>query len=151
MTSVIGIWPRFIEPNLLQTTHHTLKLPNCPEALKGLKIVQFSDLHLQKKFSSRCLKQLARKINNEKPDIIIFTGDFICNSFLGDKDQVRLLDFLNELYAPYGCYTVLGNHDYAEYVSINADGEYDILRDSEKSMIKRGFSRLFGSIKLAKK
>ena len=151
VASVVGIWPRFIEPNLLQVNCHTLKLLDCPEALKGLKIIQFSDLHIQKNFSSRFLKQLAQKINNENPDIIVFTGDFICNSCLREEDQENLLTFLNELYAPFGCYAVLGNHDYAEYVSINADGEYDILRDSEKSMIKRGFARLFGSTKLTKK
>lgn len=150
IASVVGIWPRFIEPNILQTTRHRFVLPNCPEGLHGLKIVQFSDLHFQKNFSTSFLKQLVQKIRDEKPDILIFTGDFICSSQLEDEEQAQLLNFLNALQAPYGCYAVLGNHDYADYVSINAQGQYDTLQEDEGALITRGFNRLFSRTKLTK-
>ncbi len=151
IVSIIGIWPRFIEPKLLQITRHTFNLSSCPTALKGLKIIQFSDLHFQKGFSPRYLKRLSEKIHNESPDIVLFTGDFICNSILEKDEQSNLLQFLNELQAPYGCYAVLGNHDYAEYVSANVNGEYDTLQEDQRSIITRGFSRLFGKTKLVKR
>lgn len=151
VVSLVGIWPRFIEPHLLQTTRQRFALPDCPEALKGLKVVQFSDLHFQRNFSPRFLKKLVRKIRKENPDILVFTGDFICNSQLADDEQEKLLDFLNELHAPYGCFAILGNHDYADYVSVNSQGEYDTLQEDKGSMITRGFNRLFSSTKLARK
>lgn len=151
IASVIGIWPRFIEPQLILKTSLTLQIPNLPNDLKGLKVVQFSDLHIQKSLSKRFLNRLSKKIMKEKPDILVFSGDFICYSGLGNDEQNRLLSFLNQLRAPYGCYAVFGNHDYAEYVSVNASGEYDLLtEEKERSLIKRGFERLFTTTKLAK-
>lgn len=152
IASIIGIWPRFIEPRLVLKSRHTFKIPNLPSALKGLKIVHFSDLHFQKSVSSKFLDKLSRKISSENPDILVFTGDFICYSQLAENEKQRLFCFLNGLKARYGCYAIFGNHDYAEYVSINAEGEYDLMtEEKERSLIKRGLERLFTITKLAKK
>lgn len=148
VVSIVGIWPRFIEPNIISTTKLNLKIPNLPTALENFKIVQFSDLHLNKKVSQRFLDRLIAKTQALKPDLIVFTGDFLCYSHLDDKE--RLLNFLKAFKAPYGCYAILGNHDYNESVSINDKGEYDILKE-DASMIKRGLSRLFTTTTLAKK
>lgn len=152
MVSIIGIWPRFIEPNLLQVSRHRIGLDQLPESLKGLKIVQFSDLHLQQSVSNRFLRKLARKIKAADPDLLVFTGDFLCYSHLSKEDRGRLQAFLNGLEAHYGCYAIFGNHDYAQYVSINDKGEYDLLPEEEnRSLIKRGFDRLLKTVTLAKK
>lgn len=152
IVSIVGIWPRFIEPNLLQVTHHRVDLPGLPESLKGLKIVQFSDLHLQESLSDRFLQKLTRKVHEADPDLLVFTGDFLCYSHLDDEDKIRLQAFLNGLKARYGCYAIFGNHDYDQYVSINDLGEYDLLPEEEKrSLIKRGFDRLLKKVTLAKK
>lgn len=152
VVSVIGIWPRFIEPNLLQVTHRSICLSGLPESLKGLKIVQFSDLHFQESMSNRFLRKLTRKIHEADPDLLVFTGDFLCYSHMNEEDKERLQAFLNSLKARYGCYAIFGNHDYAQYVSINDEGEYDLLPEEEnRSLIKRGFDRLLKTITLAKK
>lgn len=137
--SLIGIWPRFIEPRLLQTTHLSLPI-NIPPALDQLKILQFSDLHLHRGVSDRFLKKLEKRIMRLKPDIIVFTGDFLCYSELDDRK--RLKDFLCCLNAPYGCFAILGNHDYSEFVSINEKGDYDVIKQ-ESSSLMRAFKRLF--------
>ena len=49
--SIVGIWPRFIEPNLLRVTRLTLPIRNLPSTLLGLRVVHFSDLH----FGPMCL------------------------------------------------------------------------------------------------
>lgn len=152
VVSVIGIWPRFIEPNLLQVSRRSICLPGLPESLKGLKIVQFSDLHFQESLSNRFLHKLTRKIHEADPDLLVFTGDFLCYSQLNEEDQKRLQAFLKGLKARYGCYAIFGNHDYAQYVSINDKGEYDLLPEEEnRSLIKRGFDRLLKTVTLAKK
>jgi uncharacterized protein len=145
--SVVGIWPRFIEPNLLQVTKLHIQIPNLPKDLEGLKILQFSDIHLNQQTHLFFLNKLIRKINKLKPDIIVFVGDFLCYSEL--KDQERLQSFLCSLSAPHGCFAVLGNHDYSQCVSINKDGEYDVI-EKGSSQITQGFSRLFSNTKLAK-
>lgn len=144
IASVIGIWPRFIEPNLLVTTRLTLPIINLPQALKGLKILQFSDLHFNPKFSDRLLEKLLKKIEKLAPDIVVFTGDFLCYSTLNGSE--RLKKFLNKIQAPYGCYAIFGNHDYERCVSVNEEGDYDLIDTKSSSMISKGFQRLFNPI-----
>lgn len=148
VTSIIGIWPRFIEPQCLATKKLSLSIPNLPPDLKGLKILQFSDLHLNSKVKNSFLDKLVKKVHALNPDIIVFTGDFICYSTLDDQESLH--KFLCQFKAPYGCYAILGNHDYQEYVSINQEGAYDIIDNSNTSLI-RAFKRLFTTTTLTKK
>jgi predicted MPP superfamily phosphohydrolase len=148
ITSVIGIWPRFIEPNSLSITSLKLPIPQLPHQLKGLKVLQFSDLHLNEKTTDFFLKKLLNKIKKLQPDILFFTGDFLCYSKFPDKE--RLKDFFDALpTARYGNYAILGNHDYSQFVSTNEEGEYDV-QDSQatKPLITRGLNRLFRATNL---
>jgi predicted MPP superfamily phosphohydrolase len=144
VVSIIGIWPRFIEPNLLSTTRLNLHTKN----LDSFKIVQFSDLHFNEKTSDLFLDRLSARILKESPDMILFTGDFICHSKMECADKLK--NFLNRFSAPYGCFAVLGNHDYDRFVSINDKGEYDIIEKSS-STFGRGLKRLFSNITLKKR
>lgn len=148
IASGIGIWPRYIEPRLLTTTRLSLPIPHLPSELIGLKILQFSDLHWSAQFSSMLLKQLKQKIQAYKPDMIFFTGDFLCRSCLEERDQ--LLQLFNSLKATMGCFAVLGNHDYAQFVTVSAQGDYDVDQTSSKSNISKGFKRLFHPVTLTK-
>lgn len=118
LLSVVGIWPRFIEPKLLKTTHLTLEEPS----LDGLKIVHITDLHFHKGTRSSFLEKIAKKVAEEKPDLLVFTGDFICYSRLEDPE--RLKEFLLKLKARLGCFCIFGNHDYASYITRNKQGDY---------------------------
>lgn len=139
--SCIGIWPRFIEPRLLEITRLSLQIDHLPASLKKLKILQFSDLHLNTQTSPRFLERLLQRIQNEQADLIVFTGDFLCYSQLDAPKQLKT--FLNRITAPYGCFAILGNHDYSHSVSVNEQGDYDIVSE-EGSLITKGFKRLFG-------
>jgi uncharacterized protein len=142
VVSVVGIWPRFIEPNTIKTNRVKIKIPNLPPSLKGLKILQFSDLHLNKGMTNHFLRKLHRKIEEAAPDIITYTGDFLCYGKFPDKE--RLKHFFQSIpRAPYGNYAIMGNHDYTDYICVNEDGDYDVGRQGAKgSVITRGFQRL---------
>jgi len=144
--SIIGIWPRFIEPKLLTTTKLDIILPNVQKSLNGLKILQISDLHFHRHFSRAFANRIIKKSGELAPDIIVFTGDFICHGIVEDRN--RLKNFLQQFYAPYGCYAVLGNHDYHGYVSVNQHGDYDVIQSQNKSSLLRAFGRLFCSLTL---
>jgi uncharacterized protein len=146
--SLIGIWPRFIEPSLILTTKLKLKIPDLPDALQGLKLLQFSDLHLNANLSNHFLDKLIHKIQALKPDLILFTGDSLCYGQMVEPDRLR--KFFQSLTAPYGCFAVLGNHDYAECVSVNSSGDYDVIEPGP-SLLKKAFSRLQESVVLSKK
>lgn len=121
LASVVGIWPRFIEPKLLSITHLSCgKRSSTP-----LKIAHLTDLHFHAGMSERFLHKITRAITTARPDLIVFTGDFLCYARL--EEEERLLQFLQGLRAPLGCFCTLGNHDYSLYVSRNAEGIYDVL------------------------
>ncbi len=136
IASVVGIWPRFIEPYYLTETNLDLALPGLDKSLDGLRILQFSDLHLHSGVPDFYLKKITNKIKKNSPDVVVFTGDFLCYSVISDKD--RLKSFLNSISAPLGCFAIFGNHDYATTVSVRTNGDYDIVENIEK-----GLERLF--------
>lgn len=148
LCSIVGIWPRYLEPNLICSTSIPLTIPNLPPQLKGFKILQISDLHLNSQISDRFLDRLVEKIESVQPDLIAFTGDFLCYSKITESD--RLQRFLQRLHAPYGCFAILGNHDYASCVSVNDDGDYDIISPPSSSLA-RAFARLGKKTTLTKK
>lgn len=138
--SIIGIWPRFIEPNMLSINRLRIKIP-LPKELQGFTLLQFSDLHLHA--ANRFTDKILRKIQELRPDMILFTGDFLCFGELADKQGLQR--FLNSLSAPYGCYAILGNHDYAQAVSFNEAGDYDTLSQKPYALLK-GLKRLWGKL-----
>lgn len=84
-------------------------LKGLPEALKGFKIVQISDLHLGQMMTKKTLEQVVDQVNSLKPDLIAITGD------LADGPTTKLLreaNPLKNLKAEKGIYFVTGNHEY---------------------------------------
>jgi uncharacterized protein len=90
----------------------TVKLPNLPKAFDGIKIAQLSDIHSGSFFNKTAVKGGVEMALKEKPDVIFFTGDLVNNEASEVKDY---LDVFNRLKAPYGVFSVTGNHDYGDY------------------------------------
>ena len=91
-----------------------LKLKNLPSAFKGFKIVQISDVHSGSFWSFDGVKKGIEIIMDQKPDAIFFTGDLV-NNTADEFDKYK--ELFSTLKAEYGVYSVLGNHDYGDYVS----------------------------------
>lgn len=86
-----------------------LAFKDLPPAFEGFKVVQISDIHAGSLDSIEEVAKGVRMINEEAPDLILFTGDLV-NS---DKDEVDpFIDVFKELSATHGKYCTLGNHDY---------------------------------------
>lgn len=77
---------------------------------RGLKVVQISDLHISK-FNIELLESIVERINRLQADIVVITGDFICN---GGHCLLELRDFLKKINAKINKYACMGNHDYAD-------------------------------------
>ncbi|MBT6234714.1 MAG: metallophosphoesterase [Bacteroidetes bacterium] len=89
-----------------------LKLKNLPKAFQGFKIVQISDVHSGSFWSKDGVKRGIQMILDQKPDAIFFTGDLV-NSKTSEFEDFK--EIFGRLEAPYGVYSVLGNHDYGDY------------------------------------
>ncbi len=137
--SIIGIWPRFIEPQWVEITRSTQKVPHWPKGMHNLRLLQCSDIHLSNRISPRFLQKIHKKIACSNPDIVVFTGDFLCGSQM--VDEALILEWLQGIQAPLGCYAILGNHDYDHYLCLNKEGHYDI-GENKKVSINTGFCNL---------
>lgn len=86
-----------------------------PEAFDGYRIVQFSDAHVATfdGWLDDMVPQIVDSINNQKADMIVFTGDL---QNLRPDELAPKVAQLRQLHAPDGVYSILGNHDYATYL-----------------------------------
>lgn len=89
-----------------------LKFPNLPDAFKGLRMVQISDIHSGSFNDKEAVARGVQRILDLKPDLIVFTGDIVNNISQELKPYASIFAKLN---APLGVYSVLGNHDYGDY------------------------------------
>lgn len=90
-----------------------LNYPNLPESFKGLKIVHISDIHSGSFMDKKAVQKGIDKIKNEKADLILFTGDLVNDR---SSEMNDYMDVFNQLKAPLGVFSTLGNHDYGDYV-----------------------------------
>lgn len=104
---------RFVGTRGLSVREYRVVNSALPPSFHGLKVVHFSDLHYNSTFSQENLKVLVKKINQLKPDIIVFTGDLTDkDSEITENDLRVLVEQLNKMEATLGLYAVRGNHDY---------------------------------------
>jgi uncharacterized protein len=90
-----------------------LNFPNLPPSFNGLKIVHLSDIHAGSFSDKEAVEKGIRLIMEQRPDLILFTGDLVNNLASEMDDYWELFSQLN---APLGVYSITGNHDYADYV-----------------------------------
>ena len=111
-------WGTFVGFNKLEVNHQTYVSEKVPEAFDGYRIVLFSDAHVgsYQKHNSWLLQRAVDSINAQKPDIILFVGDL---QNIQPTELYPHIDVLEKLKAKDGVYSVLGNHDYAEYVGVD--------------------------------
>lgn len=92
----------------------SLEFEDLPAAFDGFKIVQISDVHAGSFKNKAAVQRGIRLINAQQADLFVFTGDLVNNK--ASEIQPWIADFA-KIRAPYGQYSVLGNHDYGDYVN----------------------------------
>ena len=114
-----------------------LYVEELPKAFEGYRIVHFSDAHVGMFEGDKAdlLKRDIDSINAQRADLVAFTGDL---QNMQPSELYPFMDVLSSIKAPDGVYSVLGNHDYSQY--INADAA--IKAANEKEIIAR--QRQFG-------
>ncbi|WP_206167382.1 UDP-2,3-diacylglucosamine diphosphatase LpxG [Chlamydia muridarum] len=138
------IWANHLEPNLLKLTRLDWRLPKKFAHLHGLRIVQISDLHLNQSTPDAFLKKISRKVSSLSPDMLVFTGDFICRAKVESSNKLK--NFLCSLNAPLGCFACLGNHDYATYVSRDIHGKINTIPETSSRPLRRALTSVYQSL-----
>ena len=112
-TLIITIMAYMIGNKRIEVKEYTFASKDLPEEFDGFRIVHISDLHLGTYGNDTArVAQLIDKTLEQHGDIILFTGDLVN---MESKEALPFTNQLQRLTAPYGVYSILGNHDYAIY------------------------------------
>lgn len=97
-----------------RVVNHTLEFDDLPEEFDGFTITQISDIHSGSFDNKKKLEYGIDLINQQNSDIILFTGDLVNNH---SKEMEPWIETFKKLKAPMGKYSILGNHDYGDYMA----------------------------------
>lgn len=105
---------------LRQSRHHykihrtTISFPDLPEAFNGFTITQLSDIHSGSFTSVKGVQKGIDLVKEQNSDVILFTGDLVNNAASEMEPWIATFAQMN---ARYGMFSILGNHDYGDYIA----------------------------------
>jgi len=92
---------------------YQLTFKDLPAAFDGFTITQISDIHSGSFTNKEKIQYGVDLINQQKSDIMLFTGDIVNNKA---DEMDNWMDVFDKLEAKEGKYSILGNHDYGDYM-----------------------------------
>lgn len=93
--------------------NYELEYDDLPNAFDGFTITQISDIHSGSFDSVEKVNYGIDLINKQKSDVILFTGDLVNNTA---AEVLPWIPHFSKISAPHGVFSVLGNHDYGDYM-----------------------------------
>lgn len=124
-----------VTPYQINVSNIDIEFDNLPKAFDNYKIVQFSDLHLGSYISgSTFIDELVDSINAQNANITVFTGDIVNRQ---SNEMAVYTECLKKLCSPDGVFSVLGNHDYGDYMHWESEGMKKLDVESLVSMQQR--------------
>ena len=112
----------------------------------GIKIVHFSDLLYKSTVDKDDVKKLVKRINEIKPDIIVFTGDLVnINIKIKDTDISFLISELSNLKATIGKYAIYGDYDlvFDDYDKIMSDSGFKVLNNEYEEVFYKNNDSIY--------
>ena len=98
----------------------TLYFDDLPDAFDGFTITQISDIHSGSFDNTEAVQRGIDMAKAQKSDLFVFTGDLVNNAAWEIEPYIERF---GQLKAPYGQFSILGNHDYGDYIQWNSDVE----------------------------
>lgn len=92
---------------------YDLEFEDLPDSFDGYQITQISDIHSGSFDDRKKIEYAVNLINQQKSDVLLFTGDMVNNM---TSEMEPWADLFSALHAKDGKFSVLGNHDYGDYI-----------------------------------
>lgn len=144
----------FIEPKIFTYKEYPISNEKIKDQFKGFKIVHITDIHYGRNINKENLKKIVESINEQKPDIVVLTGDLI------DKSANMTIEMSNEITeqlkninAWAGKYAITGDQDlkFDEFSNIINNSGFTKLDNTYDTIYKKGYkSMLIAGISTAK-
>lgn len=128
---------------------YELEFDDLPEAFDGFTMTQISDIH-SGSFTDKSKVQYALDlVKEQQSDLLLFTGDIVNNKA---EEMDDFIDVFSELKAPYGQYSILGNHDYGDYAEWKSKTDKKANFEAIKNIHKKiGFDLLLNESRFIEK
>ena len=103
----------------------TLFFDDLPEAFDGFTITQLSDIHSGSFDHTSAVQRGIDMAKAQNSDLFVFTGDLVNNAAWEIEPYI---DLFKQIKAPFGQFSILGNHDYGDYI------QWDSLQEKEANL-----------------
>jgi uncharacterized protein len=142
----LGLYTWQVEPHWLEFTYRDLPIAGLPSELEGKTLAQISDIHVGHQVSDDYLVETFRRVQQQNPDFVAHTGDFI--TYHHGPDALGKLACLLA-HSPHGRIAtvgVLGNHDYGYGWDMKqvADRITHVTKDSGVTMLRNQAVQIAG-------
>lgn len=126
----------FVGTKGFKVNSKTIEIQDLSDSFDGFKILQLSDFLIKDVNELKNIENISKKINDLKPDIIIFTGDLLYkNNNLTESDLEKLVEILKNMECSLYKYAVVGDNDEINsYKDIMFKSEFKVL-DNESDYI----------------
>ncbi len=111
--SLIVLFGITLGKHFYRIRRETLSFPDLPEAFDGFTITQITDVHSGSFSNAAGVQKGLDLINAQQSDVILFTGDLVNNQA---TEMDPWIPAFAKLKASMGKFSVLGNHDYGDYI-----------------------------------
>ncbi|MET6989072.1 metallophosphoesterase [Sediminicola arcticus] len=99
---------------------YNLEFDDLPEAFHNYQITQISDVHSGSFDDRKKIEYAIDLVNRQKSDVLLFTGDMVNNK---SEEMHPWSELFATLKAKDGKFSILGNHDYGDYIDWNTPEE----------------------------
>ncbi|MBR2708245.1 MAG: metallophosphoesterase [Bacilli bacterium] len=145
LISLVIAYSYYIEPKLLTFKEYNIKNENITENFQGFKIIHITDIHYGKNYNKENMTKLVNSINDQKPDIVILTGDLIDKKTkMTIELSSEISEYLKQIDAKIGKYAVNGDNDlkFDEWTNIINNGNFKNLNNTYDTIYKNGYNYL---------
>lgn len=128
---------------------YTMEYNDLPEAFDGYQITQISDVHSGSFDNREKIEYAINLVNQQGSDVLLFTGDMVNNKA---EEMHPWMELFSKLEAKDGKFSVLGNHDYGDYVDWDTPEEKSENLQNLKNLQKEiGFDLLLNDSRYLQK
>ena len=129
--------------------NYTLYFVDLPDAFDGYRITQISDIHSGSFDNTEKIEYAVNLINEQASDAILFTGDMVNNHA---NEMLPWIDTFSKMKAKDGLFSILGNHDYGDYVNWDSDeAKHQNLEQLKQIQKEIGFDLLLNESRFVEK
>ena len=146
LISLLFLYAKYVGIKGLIVKEYRIESNILTSNFSGIKIVHFSDLIYKSTVDKNDVKELISRINELKPDIVVFTGDLVNKNKKYTNEDIEFLEEqLLNIEATIGKYAIYGDADYSfeDYKTIMEKAKFNILNNSYDEIFYKNNDSMF--------